>query len=177
MKKYFYTDGTTSLGPFTLEELRNEGIKVDTLVWFQGMKEWQRADSVDELKVLFETPPAITVEKEEPQQSQQAPQATQAPVYTQQQQRYAIPPKTWLVESILVTIFCCMPFGVIGIINASKVESLFAAGEIDAANKASAEAKKWVSLGFWIMLGFWVLYFGSALIFGVLDIATYLWDF
>ena len=30
-------------------------------------------------------------------------------------------PKTWMVESVLATIFCCLPFGIVGIINASKV--------------------------------------------------------
>lgn len=53
-------------------------------------------------------------------------------------------PKSWLVESILVTIFCCLPLGIVGIIKASKVKSLFEAGQIDLANAASAEAKKWV---------------------------------
>jgi len=33
------------------------------------------------------------------------------------------PPKSWLVESILVTLFCCLPFGIAGIVNASRVES------------------------------------------------------
>jgi len=53
------------------------------------------------------------------------------------------PPKTWLVESILVTLFCCLPFGIVGIVNASKVESRFYAGDINGANTASADAKKW----------------------------------
>ena len=30
-------------------------------------------------------------------------------------------PKTWMAESILVTILCCLPFGIIGIVNAAKV--------------------------------------------------------
>ncbi|WP_419184195.1 DUF2752 domain-containing protein [Xiashengella succiniciproducens] len=44
--------------------------------------------------------------------------------------KFQQPPKTWLGESILVTIFCCLPFGIAGIVNASKVESRFYAGEI-----------------------------------------------
>ena len=56
-------------------------------------------------------------------------------------------PKTWMVESILVTIFCCLPFGVVGIINASKVSSLYAAGNFDAAQAASNDAKKWTKIG------------------------------
>lgn len=28
-------------------------------------------------------------------------------------------PKTWMAESILVTVFCCLPFGIAGIVFAS----------------------------------------------------------
>ncbi|MBD8981595.1 MULTISPECIES: CD225/dispanin family protein [Bacteroides] len=56
-------------------------------------------------------------------------------------------PKTWMAESILVTIFCCLPFGIVGIINASKVSSLYAQGNYDEAQRASADAKKWTIIG------------------------------
>jgi hypothetical protein len=72
---------------------------------------------------------------------------------------YQTPPKTWLVESILVTLFCCLPFGIAGIVNASKVESRFYAGDIDAANRYSAEAKKWTIVSFWVGLASIVIYF------------------
>ncbi len=57
-------------------------------------------------------------------------------------------PKNYLVESILVTIFCCLPLGIVGIINASKVNSAFDQGNFEEANKASADAKKWTKIGF-----------------------------
>lgn len=56
-------------------------------------------------------------------------------------------PKTWMVESILVTILCCLPLGIVGIVNASKVNSLFSAGDYAGAQKASAEAGKWTKIG------------------------------
>ena len=61
----------------------------------------------------------------------------------QNQQPRQTPPKTWLVESILVTLFCCLPFGIAGIVNASKVESRFYAGDVTSAQQASDNAKKW----------------------------------
>ena len=64
-------------------------------------------------------------------------------ITNQNQQTRQAPPKTWLVESILVTLFCCLPFGIAGIVNASKVESRFYAGDITAAQQASDNAKKW----------------------------------
>jgi len=59
------------------------------------------------------------------------------------------PPKTYLTESILVTLFCCLPFGIAGIVNASKVESRFASGDIQGAEEASRNAKKWYQWALW----------------------------
>lgn len=57
-------------------------------------------------------------------------------------------PKTWLAESILVTLFCCLPFGIIGIVNASKVSTFFAMGNYEMAQRTSANATKWTKIGF-----------------------------
>ena len=50
------------------------------------------------------------------------------------------PPKSWLIESIMVTLLCCLPLGIIGIVNASRVESRFYAGDEDGALRASRAA-------------------------------------
>lgn len=52
-----------------------------------------------------------------------------------------IPPKTWLVESILVTIFCCQILGIISIIYAAGVEAKFYRGDVVGAENASRTAK------------------------------------
>ena len=62
------------------------------------------------------------------------------------------PPKTYLVESILITLFCCWPLGIPAIINAAKVESKFYAGDINGANEASKKAKKWATWSFGLTL-------------------------
>ncbi len=68
-------------------------------------------------------------------------------------------PKNYLVESILVTIFCCLIFGIIGIVNASKVNSEYNAGNYEAAMEASKNAKKWTLWGFIIGALIGVAYF------------------
>ncbi|GAA4302288.1 CD225/dispanin family protein [Compostibacter hankyongensis] len=68
-----------------------------------------------------------------------------------------VPPKNWLVESILVTIFCCLPFGIVGIINASKVNSALAVGNYDEALRLSKEAGKWTKIGFFVGLALIVI--------------------
>ena len=81
------------------------------------------------------------------------------PTNYQNPTEFNTPPKNWLVESILVTLFCCLPLGIAGIINASKVEGLFLAGDIAGAKKAAADAKKWTMYGLFAGLAVIVLYF------------------
>ena len=59
-------------------------------------------------------------------------------------------PKNWLVESILATIFCCLPFGIAGIVFATQVNSKFSSGDYAGAVKASAEAAKWTKVSFFV---------------------------
>jgi ribosomal protein L40E len=61
-------------------------------------------------------------------------------------------PKTWLTESILATLFCCLPFGIAGIVNAANVSSRFSAGDIEGAQRASQQAGKWTKTSFWLGL-------------------------
>ena len=68
------------------------------------------------------------------------------------------PPKNWLVESILVTVFCCLPFGIVGIVHATKVDTKYGAGDYAGAEQASADAKKWTMIGFWIGVAVLVIY-------------------
>ena len=77
------------------------------------------------------------------------------------------PPKTWLVESILVTIFCCLPFGIAGIVNASSVESRFYAGDLQGAQRASDNAKKWTTIGFWLGITAVILYIVFIFVLGI----------
>ena len=88
---------------------------------------------------------------------------------TQQQQQQIVPPmrpKNWLVESILVTLFCCLPFGVAGIVFAAQVNSKYDTGDYEGAMRSSKEAAKWTKLGFFIGLGCIILYFIFILFMG-----------
>lgn len=80
-------------------------------------------------------------------------------------------PKTWMTESILVTLFCCLPFGIVGIINASKVSSLYTQGNYATSLQASINAKKWTKIGFFIGLAVIIMYLliYSVTIFSILN--------
>ena len=56
-------------------------------------------------------------------------------------------PKSYLAIAILVTLFCRLPFGIAGIVYAARVNSLWAAGQYEAAYDASENAKKWSKYG------------------------------
>lgn len=52
-------------------------------------------------------------------------------------------PDTNLVWGILTTIMCCLPFGLVSIVYASKVDTLWFTGRYQEACNASSLAKKW----------------------------------
>ena len=76
-------------------------------------------------------------------------------------------PKNWLAESILVTLLCCLPFGIVGIVNAASVSSKYASGDYEGSLRASQEAAKWTKIGFWVGLGVVALYFLFFVVLGV----------
>ena len=75
--------------------------------------------------------------------------------------------ENWLVEAILVTLLCCLPFGVVGIIFAAQVNTKQQAGDMEGAEKSRREAAKWTKLGFWIGLGVIILYVLFVFVLGV----------
>ena len=63
-------------------------------------------------------------------------------------------PKTWLVESILATLLCCLPFGIAGIVNATKVDTLYINGDYEQAVIRSNNARKWTLWAFFSAIAF-----------------------
>lgn len=102
--KYFIIDSNSQqAGPFTIYELKDKGIKEDTLVWAEGMNDWTPAWQVEELKALIFTPSGTTppppptpgqtaaqqnAAGQEPQ-GNAGQQPPQQPNYASQQQAYA----------------------------------------------------------------------------------------
>ncbi|WP_298651324.1 GYF domain-containing protein [uncultured Proteiniphilum sp.] len=158
MNRYFYIDAEgKQKGTFSPEELRREGIKRDTLVWTQGMEQWRRAEEIEELYSLFsDTYREPQVIADQPAVRYDRPGEAAGP------QTHRPMPKTWLVESILVTI---LPFmlcssvlsllGIIGIVYAAQVESFYNRGDYAASLESSRSAAKWTRIAMWIAIG-WI---------------------
>lgn len=62
-------------------------------------------------------------------------------------------PDNFLVWSILATIFCCMPFGIVAIVKSSKVDKLWYSGDYEGAQDAADSARTW----FWWSFGLGIL--------------------
>lgn len=57
-------------------------------------------------------------------------------------------PSTWLVWSVLVTIFCCFIPGIVAIIFSSQVSTRYYAGDIEGSRRASKLAEAWIIVSF-----------------------------
>lgn len=88
------------------------------------------------------------------------------------EQKYVMKPDNNLALAIFTTVCCCLPFGIMAIIKANSVDSLYMMKQYDAAIMAANEAKKWSFIGIIISLAVWVLYGLFALLFG--GVATFL---
>ena len=73
----------------------------------------------------------------------------------------------YLVQAILVTIFCCLPFGIVAIVFAAQVNGKLQAGDLNGAMESSRKAKMWSWLGFGIGLALAILYIVFVLLVGV----------
>lgn len=137
---YFYLDEKgQQKGPAEAAQLTSCGVNAATLVWRSGMKDWAPAGTLPELNGFVAPAP--------PRGS-----AAGASGPTPQEARPLPPcPPTHLVWAILATVCCCLPLGVVAIVKASNVSSLYARGEYDRALLASDEAKKWTILS--VILG------------------------
>ena len=62
MTNFFIHKNDKQEGPFTFEELKTQNIQRNTLVWFQSLDKWMKAEHVEELKDLFALiPPPINL--------------------------------------------------------------------------------------------------------------------
>jgi len=130
MYKIIGADGK-EYGPITAEQLRQwmkEGrINPQTKVLPEGATEWKSLGEMPELAAAFPSspPPGLGVTP---------PAGAKVPNY--------------LVQSILVTLCCCLPLGIVAIVYAAQVNSKFSAGDIVGAQESSSKAKMWCWISF-----------------------------
>ncbi len=132
---WFYTSNGNQSGPVTQQELaakvqRGE-VKGTDLIWKEGMADWLPLNQVPEFSVAVPSAPQFGAPMSQPSPYNNA-------------MRPKIPNYLW--QSIVVTLLCCLPFGIVAIIFAAKVDGLVAAGDYAGAEAASKSARLWVNL-------------------------------
>lgn len=141
MREYYYLDGNNERkGPVALEDLASYGVTEETMVWKEGMANWQSAGMVPEVIAALSASPATT-----PPPSPAPPSPAPAGGSTCSRRK----PDNNLVWAILTTILCCLPFGIASIVYSTKVDSAWDAGDYDGAERASKKAATlaWISVG------------------------------
>lgn len=76
-------------------------------------------------------------------------------------------PNNFMIPAVLSTICCCIPLGIVAIIQASKVNPLADAGNLAAAEEAAGKAKMWtfIAVGVGLVIN---------LIVGVLQVLAFM---
>lgn len=157
METYYYVDGNRQqAGPYDLETLVERGITESTLVWKQGMADWQPARNVPEVADALraaasraaaeppaEPPVAPPAEPAAPQPEPAAPQ----PEVPAEDKAGEGPAEDYLTWSILSTIFCLggFSFSVAGIVMSALTRSFNARGNYSLARLFS-------KLSFWFTI-------------------------
>lgn len=63
------------------------------------------------------------------------------------EEKVVLKPNNNMALAIFTTICCCLPLGIVAIIKANNVDSLYAMKQYDAAIMAANESKKWSYIG------------------------------
>lgn len=154
--EWFYSINGAQNGPVELEALKTMQaagqFAADSLFWREGMAEWKPWQEVPE---LAGSPSLVTGAASSSGGGIYAPPGANALGQTASPH---LRPPNYLWQSIVCTVMCCWPFGVVGIVYAAKVNGLYDTGNVPAALEASQKAKFWCWLSFGCFVGLILLY-------------------
>jgi hypothetical protein len=68
----------------------------------------------------------------------------------------------YLVQAVVVTLLCCLPFGIVAIVYAAQVNGKLATDDLEGAKRYSAFAKLWCWIAFWTGIAVYVLWLSTA---------------
>lgn len=165
---WYYATGGVQQGPIGIDDLKARHaagqISADALIWREGMENWIPWSQVPELATAPEIVTGGTPVSPAPIANPVGDQIYAPPATNP----YAgtmggaggptVNPPNYLWQSIACTLLCCLPFGIVGIVYAAKVDGLSATGKAAEALKASSKAKFWCMLSFGTSIVVTILY-------------------
>lgn len=140
-KNYFMIINGKQCGPFPVSQLIENGLTQDTMVWTNGMADWQTAASIPELNHLLWEKSQEDSAFGTYAQNYDSPYGGNQPISSQK------PHTNWMPWAIAGTVFgflfSCIGviFGVIGIIQANKANKAYAYGDNQTGDTANSTAK------------------------------------
>ncbi len=148
---YFYLDSSnTQRGPLSLLHLKECDIAPETQIWFEGQAEWVCAYTLEELSDYFA------------QKAEQNSQTPPPPPHNPEPKVNYINisnPRALIIESILVTLFCCLPGGIVSLIYALRIEDLWQAKRYQEALQAAKSSKMWLIISLCAIIIYPIIYF------------------
>lgn len=75
---------------------------------------------------------------------------------------------SFLAPAILVTLFCCAPFGVAAVVYAARVDPLLSGGDPSGAEESARKARLWTWVAFGLGLLPW-LFYGVVMVIAVME--------
>ena len=185
MNRYFaFIDGEQR-GPFEPDQLSAAGVRPSTYVWCKGMADWQRADSVDEIRRVFthhithrhETP--VTPEPSDAQPVEAVPAQElppepdrirfgRIPDQGEPQPNLDNPPQVSMTLAVLSLILCFPPTGILAVLFAYRAQKAWNDSNIPGADVEALRikahenerlAKMWLGLTLAFGIIAWTLVF------------------
>lgn len=167
--EFYIVVGGVTTGPIVgLVELFRHRINPDTPVWYQGLSEWTPALLADLTRQLFvtdsefykahpealqimngrlsgadpDTLPTLVDDANHAKPESESESVTEPRPEPEPQPK----PSSYLVLSIIATVLCCTPAGIVALIYSARVNSLYNAGQYTMAQKASETAQTWIAV-------------------------------
>lgn len=172
MKKYWIIENGKPIGPFTSGELKmRRDFRASLPVWYSGLPDWTTVGELAELACLLpadnnvtneavnEEPQQPQIQQEEPQQPQVNPGFNSKWISPQPNVKVIVgsgkQPSTYVGWNVFMTLCCCLPLGLIGIVYGNMVTRRWMTGDIEGAQKASDMAAWCLILSIVLSLVIW----------------------
>lgn len=155
--EYWAMINNVQVGPFSPAELARRGLTADTMVWCNGMGNWEKARFVADFAPYLSPSFAPGAGSYNSYNSYNSYSAGRPPMESR--------PSNYLVWSIISLMFCCQVTGLVALIYSLLVEYRYSHYDYEGAFRASSAARNWniasiVLMFVWIPLVM-IKFFGS----------------